>query len=245
MNRLTLRLVFWFGIVPLPILVSLLRQGCDRAWFDNNLAALLGYLVASASVGLTVSDLSVKMRLSIAGLVQFGPSSACLAWWGADGLLVVAGVHFDAGTIVLGNLIAALGCGVAWGVGHLSGRQIQGAESTREVRADMKRNALQRCREIEQIARLRPGLSLECRQTIRSLCNRLSSLPNHRFKGIEDARALGELLEGLYALLRDKEGSEVVITAKIEQVEELAGPRFGTNYNALRAQAIDKTEQGA
>ncbi len=245
MNRSRLRLVFWFGIVPLPILISLLLQGCDRAWFENNFLAALAYLVASVAVGLTASDLSVKMRESVAGLVQFGPSSACLVWWGADGLLVITGVHFDPGTIVLGNLIAALGCGVAWGLGHLSGRQIQDAESTREVRADTKCSALQRCPEIEQSARLRPGLSLDCRQTIRKLCNRLSSLPASRFEEVEDARTLGELLEGLYVLLSDKEGSEVAIAAKIAQVEKLAGPRFGVNTNTLRAEAIDKTGQGA
>ena len=131
------------------------------------------------------------------------------------------------------------------GLGHLSGRQIQDAESTREVRADTKRSALERCREIEQISRLRPGLSLDCRQTIRGLCNRLSSLPSSRFEEVEDSRALGELLEGLYALLSDKGGSEVAVAAKIEQVEKLVGPRFGANNNAFRAEAIDKTEQGA
>ena len=241
MNRSPLRLVFWFGIVPLPILVSLLLQGCDRAWFDNNLLAVLAYVVASAAVGLTAADLSVKMRQSVAALVQFGPSSACLVWWAADGLLLVAGVHFEPSTKVLGNLIAALGCGVAWGLGHLSGRQIQDAESTREVRADVKRSALERCREIEQTTRLHPGLSLDCRQTIRRLCNRLSSLQASRFEKGEDARTLGELLEDLYALLSDKEGSEAAIAAKIEQVERLTGPRFGANNNALRAEAIDKT----
>ena len=62
---------------------------------------------------------------------------------------------------------------------------------------------------------------------------------------MEDARVLGELLEGLYALLSDKEGSEAAIAAKIEQVEKLVGPRFGTNNNTFRAEAIDKAEQGA
>jgi hypothetical protein len=228
-----LRLVFWFGIVPLPILLSLLLQGCDRAWLDNNLPAALAYLVAAVAVGLTASDLSVKTLGSVAGLVQFGPSSVCLLWWGADGLLVVAGVHFEPGTIGLGNLIAALGCGVAWALGHLSGREIQVAESTREVRADVKRNAMARCREIEQIARLRPGLALDCRQTIRGFCNRLNALPASRFKEVADARALGELLEGLYDLLRDKDASEVAVAAKIEQVERLTAPRFGGNNNAL------------
>ena len=245
MKRSPLRLVFWLGIVPLPILVSLLLQGCDRAWFDNSLPAVLAYLVASAAVGLIGSDLNVKMRESVAGLIQSGPSSACLVWWGADGLLVAAGVHFEPGTLVLGNLIAALGCGVAWGLGHLSGRQIQDAESTGEVRADMKRSALQRCAEIEQIARLRPGLSPDCGQTIRRLCNRLSSIPVSRFDDVEDARALGELLEGLYVLLSDKEGGELAIAANIEQVEKLAGPWFGANGNAFRMEAIGKTDHGA
>lgn len=245
MNRSRLRLVFWFGIVPLPILVSLLLQGCDRAWFDNNFPAVLAYLVASVALGLTASDLRVKMLESVAGLVQLGPSSACLLWWAADGLLVVTGVHFEPGTIVLGNLIAALGCGVAWALGHLSGRQIQNAESTREVRSDVKRSAMDRCREIEQIARLHPGLALDCRQTIRVLCNRLNALPASRFEEVGDARALGELLEGLYDLLSDKEASDVAIAAKIKEVERLTGPRFGANNNALRAEANANTEQGA
>jgi hypothetical protein len=106
----------------------------------------------------------------------------------------------------------------------------------------MKRSALQRCPEIEQIARLRPTLSVECRQMLRRLCNRLSSLPASLFEEAEDARALGGLLEGLYALLSDKEGDEVAIAAKIEQVEKLAGPRFGANNNAFRAETIDQTE---
>jgi hypothetical protein len=244
-NRSPLRLVFWFGIVPLPILVSLLLQGCDWAWFDRNLLAALAYLVASAALGLTASDVIVKTRESVAGLVQFGPSSACLVWWAADGLLMIIGVHFDPGTIVLGNLIAALGCGIAWGVGHLGSRQIEYAESSREVRADTKRSALEHCREIEQFARLRPGLSVEWRQTIRALCNRLSSLPASRFENVEDSRALGELLEGLYALLSDKEASHVAVLAKIEQVEKLTGPRFGAKQHAVRAEAIDQPEQGA
>jgi hypothetical protein len=244
-NRSRLRLVFWFGVVPLPILVSLLLQGCDRAWLDNKFPALLAYLVASAAVGLTVSDLSAKMLESVAGLVQLGPSSVCLVWWAADGLLVVTGVHFEPGTIVLGNLIAALGCGVAWALGHLGGRQVQNAESIREVRADVKRDATDRCREIEQIACLHSGLAPDCRQTIRGLCNRLNALPASRFEEVGDARALGELLEGLYDLLSNKEAGEVAIAAKVKQVERLTGPRFGANNNALRADANAETKQGA
>ena len=81
-----------------------------------------------------------------------------------------------------------------------------------------------------------PGLLLTVGRRYEYCADRLNALPASRFEEVGDARALGELLEGLYDLLSEKEASDVAIAAKIKEVERLTGPRFGANNNALSSQ---------